>query len=431
MTAKMRKVATLACAVVLWSVSALAADLGPVTEVAPGVKDSRQQVWPAVAWCEGAKCWLVAWREGCINDQETDIWCARVGADGKPLDPAGIRITSAKGVQDHPAVASDGKGFLVVWEDLRSDKDYDVYGARVSAEGKVLDADGILVAGGEHNQCRPTVAWAGGSYSVAWQAFAGAGLDGDGKTGYRICGAPVSVDGKAGNNQTFVDLQSPGYQIVWPVMASTGKGAAVASENVRNCMGVHGVAMLSGSSAGKPCWLASPGEHKASLDAPATLAWGNDAGLLVGLDSCSSGNNKGPSINGWRIDASGQAAASEPLVPFRHPNSGRAISAHATATMPHLSLAFDGKRYLLAYEDIALLGDGNGGQVRVEGVYLPGDGKLDMDELARQAFVIGEGKWNCILPAACAGPKDVCLVTYADVRGPDDTKAVARIVKHE
>ena len=31
--------------------------------------------------------------------------------------------------------------------------------------------------------------------------------------------------------------------------------------------------------------------------------------------------------------------------------------------------------------------------------------------------------------AACAGPKGVSLVAYADVRGPDDVKVLARIVK--
>jgi hypothetical protein len=76
---------------------------------------------------------------------------------------------------------------------------------------------------------------------------------------------------------------------------------------------------------------------------------------------------------------------------------------------------------------------GKGGKVRVKGLYLPAAGKLaegkDEKTLAGQAFVIGEGRWNCLSPAACAGPKGACLVAYADVRGPDEVKLVARIVK--
>ena len=383
-TQTLRAVAA-ACALALFSGAASAANLGPATEVAPGVKDSRQQVWPAAAWCESAKMWLVVWREGLLNEQETDIWCVRVSAEGKPLDPAGVRVTGAKGVQDHPSVASDGKGFFIVWEDLRSDKDYDVYGARVSAEGKVLDADGALVAGGEHNQCRPTVAFspsagpsatssgpsgsgqAGGSYSVAWQGFAGDGLDGDGKTGYRIFGATVSTDGKAGSAAVLVDLSAPGMQQwaqpICPLVASTAKGAVLAFAQARNDLALYGVAMLPlAGAAGKPCWLSSLREWKASDPAPAALAWGNDAGVFVGRDN--------REITAWRLDASGQAGAPEPLLASPHP-----AKAHATPVMPHLGLAFDGERYLLVFEEMEVVGLA-GGKVRVKGLHLPAAGKL-------------------------------------------------------
>jgi hypothetical protein len=95
-------------------------------------------------------------------------------------------------------------------------------------------------------------------------------------------------------------------------------------------------------------------------------------------------------------------------------------------------LAFDGERYLLVFEEIEVVGLA-GGKVRVKGLHLPAAGRLadgkDEKALAQGAFVIGEGKWNCLLPAACAGTKGVSLVTYADVRGPDDIKLLARIVK--
>ena len=64
------------------------------------------------------------------------------------------------------------------------------------------------------------------------------------------------------------------------------------------------------------------------------------------------------------------------------------------------------------------------------GAYLPADGKLPgVKEAAKQMFVIGEGKQNCLMGVVCAGPKSVCLAAYADVRGPDDIKLLARVVK--
>ena len=96
----------------LWTVPLLSAPpaVGPPVDVAPDVEGTRLQKWPCAAWCESAECWLVVWREGDIAEQRTDIRCARVSAEGKALDPAGIRITSAAGLKDHAAVASDGTG---------------------------------------------------------------------------------------------------------------------------------------------------------------------------------------------------------------------------------------------------------------------------------------------------------------------------------
>jgi hypothetical protein len=124
---------------VLAAAAGQAAEVGPAVEVASKAEGTRYQTWASAAWSEGAKAWLVAWREGYLNEPETgsDIWCGRVSADPstgsgqavKVLDPAGIRLTKGKGLKDRPRVASDGKGWLVVWEDLSNGKDWDVRGS--------------------------------------------------------------------------------------------------------------------------------------------------------------------------------------------------------------------------------------------------------------------------------------------------------------
>jgi len=63
---------------------------------------------------------------------------------------------------------SDGSNFLVVWQDFRSGKQYDVYAARVTPQGKVLDKGGFPVAASSPNECRPAVAFGGGNYVVVW-----------------------------------------------------------------------------------------------------------------------------------------------------------------------------------------------------------------------------------------------------------------------
>jgi hypothetical protein len=210
-----------------------AAEMTAPAEVAPQAQGTRSQTWASAAWSAGAKCWLVAWREGFLNEPVSDIWCARVSADGKALDPAGIRLTKGQGLKDRPRVASDGKGFLVVWEDLSNGKDWDVRGARVSGEGKVLDAEGFLVAGGDpaspassaaagHNQARPDVAFAKGNYFAVWQGFV--------DDGYGVYGARISPDGKVLDAQPAEIIgfpKRPRIQGILPSVASNGSDLLV------------------------------------------------------------------------------------------------------------------------------------------------------------------------------------------------------------
>jgi hypothetical protein len=147
-----------------WSVS-------PPRAVAPEAVRHGQLVQrqPAAAFGQGVH--LVAWCDGSrqIDRPTADIYCARIEAQtGRLLDPKGIAVCSAVDLQEWPQVAFDGTNFLVVWQDFRSGKHYDVYAARVSPEGRVLDKDGFAVAAGPYNQGRPDVAFAGGKSLIVW-----------------------------------------------------------------------------------------------------------------------------------------------------------------------------------------------------------------------------------------------------------------------
>lgn len=89
---------------------------------------------------------------------------------------------------------------LVVWQDLRNGKDWDTYGALISKDGKILAPDGLatpkpageggfLIAGGEHNQGKPRVAWDGKTFVVVWMDFRSG-------NGYEAYAARVQADGK-------------------------------------------------------------------------------------------------------------------------------------------------------------------------------------------------------------------------------------------
>src|SRR6476469_4002030 len=74
------------------------------------------------------------------------------------------------GRQREIAVASDGTDFFVVWKDYRGSSDFgDIYGARVTAGGVVLDGEGIPIATLSSEQEAPSVVFYGTNFFVAWQ----------------------------------------------------------------------------------------------------------------------------------------------------------------------------------------------------------------------------------------------------------------------
>jgi hypothetical protein len=134
-----------------------------------------------------------------------------VSGAGVVLDPLGIPIAAFFGSwQQTPAVASNGTDFLVVWEQ-RSAFCCDLYGARVSGAGTVLDSGlGIPISTATNRQAEPAVASWGANYFVVWE-------DRRSGTNYDIYGTGVGADGvvaqpagiplsTAAGDQRFPDL---------------------------------------------------------------------------------------------------------------------------------------------------------------------------------------------------------------------------------
>ncbi|MBA4387991.1 MAG: hypothetical protein C0404_08415 [Verrucomicrobia bacterium] len=165
------------------------------TEVFLPSADGRDAYDPGAAYGKGI--FLVAWQSGNLADGDLrqgmkyigDLVCCRVDKTGKVLDSIPLVLSSAPDLQERPRIAFGGGVFLAVWHDLRNEKDWDVYAARITPEGKVLDPNGVLIAGGAHNQAVPEVCWNGTHFQVVWQ---------DMRTGkrYEVYGARVTTDGK-------------------------------------------------------------------------------------------------------------------------------------------------------------------------------------------------------------------------------------------
>ncbi|MBM3321862.1 hypothetical protein FJY69_00035 [candidate division WOR-3 bacterium] len=152
-------------------------------------EDARYR--PTVAF--NGSCYLVAWYDSRIRTW--DIYATRVSTAGVVLDPDGIPVCSATGGQKFPAVAANGSDFMVVWQDTRNDtSDEDIYAARVSSAGSVLDPAGIPVSTVMMAQEYPVVAFNGSSYLVTWKDRRNDSLSSDDIYAARVTPAGTVLD---------------------------------------------------------------------------------------------------------------------------------------------------------------------------------------------------------------------------------------------
>lgn len=387
-------------------------EIGPAVAVAPQVQETFMQAMPSAAWSEKAHCWLVAWREGEANGLNSDIWCARVSADGKTLDPAGVRVAAAKDAQDLPRVAAGADGFLVVWQDYRNGKDWDVYAARISAEGEALDPDGFAVAGGAHNQCQPDVVFSAGNFYVAWMGFE------EPPGFYSIFGAHVSSAGKVVDPPAARHFSGSQSSFALPALAARGEDVFLAARrHVGGYMHEYRYLCVSGAS-GK----AVGKDSVTSGDFRSQGRGGGSGDVHLGF-----GPQGGLSVYGCMLNFATvltvdlNAQVNQQPITHLPASSAAQIGKGAINGQQRRSLAWDGTKFLLLMDWAS--GDGTRGS-EVAGWCLTADGK----PLKNDPFMVTQGAGCQDQSQIVAGPAGVCLALYRERHGPDDCKVMARRV---
>lgn len=173
-----------------------------------------EQRYVGLAW-NGTRG-VVVWRDAPTGGR---VYARVVDAAGTP---AGHRALVGEGARDGslPAIASDGTGFLVAWNEPVTDW---LSILRVQR----LDADGARIGGAIElsptSYSSPALAWVGGAYVVAW-------LDWSPEAGARIVGARILSGGTVVDEAPFAisrgtDATIGGHA---PTMASSGDQVLVA-----------------------------------------------------------------------------------------------------------------------------------------------------------------------------------------------------------
>lgn len=140
--------------------------------IALATGSSRQQA-PAVAF--GSGVFLVAWQS-----EEIDGWAIRgglVSREGEILD-GDIEIAAGRSPKRAPEIAFNGTDFMVVWSNGPFAAS-EVYGARVSSGGSVLNPGGRRLGGGDLGTRDPAVAFGAGRFLLVWSQAMQAKVVGD------------------------------------------------------------------------------------------------------------------------------------------------------------------------------------------------------------------------------------------------------------
>jgi hypothetical protein len=158
--------------------------------------------------------YLVLWEDSRNGGYDSvDIYGARVNTSGVVLDTAGIPISTAYNRQVSPQVAFDGTNYLLVWDDERTGIYYDIYGARITTAGVVLDPTGIPISIANNDQYNTHVVFGDNKYFVVWQDFRNGNYD--------IYGARLTTEGLV-LDSTGIPISIGDYQQTFPQVVFDG-----------------------------------------------------------------------------------------------------------------------------------------------------------------------------------------------------------------
>jgi len=117
--------------------------------------------------------YMAVWEDFFVGSS-TAVKGGRISVDGVTSDgPQGITLSTGATWQLISGAAFDGTNYLVVWEDWRNGElnayKSDLYGARVTPQGVVLDDPAFLIAANGNREAEPQIVFDGEQYLVVYE----------------------------------------------------------------------------------------------------------------------------------------------------------------------------------------------------------------------------------------------------------------------
>ncbi len=162
---------------------------------------------------------LVVWESTGDDAEEQGIFASFVDPAGRPVETGALRLNwEMDPAPQRPAVASDGKRFLVVWDRPGSGERRRIEGQRLTPAGD-LAGPALELSDGASSQTDPTVAFDkdSGRYLVVWRQEGGAGGGIAGRV-FNPAGRPqgsVFLIGTEADRNPEVSSEEGNFTVVW------------------------------------------------------------------------------------------------------------------------------------------------------------------------------------------------------------------------
>jgi len=186
------------------------------------------QVYPLMV-SDGSGGAIMAWQDGRNGSADQNIYAQRVTGSGTvQWTSNGVALCTASYNQYSPSLCTDGAGgAIVVWDDMRSNVDFDIYAQRINTTGvTVWTGDGVVVSTAANNQNNAELVTDGaGGAIIVWQ---------DERNEMDIYGQRVDA---SGTGQWYANGRAvcviPGEQVLPALISDGGGGAVVTWEDYR------------------------------------------------------------------------------------------------------------------------------------------------------------------------------------------------------
>jgi hypothetical protein len=321
---------------------------------------------------------FVVWADSRGGNHTEDIYGARVAADGTVLDPGGIPLAVNSGRQTNPTVVFNGTDFVVAWEDHGGFIPNRIKATRVSPGGVKLDSPPLILGGG----ASPEIASSGSTTLVVWTAGG-------------IKGGRIATDGTILDPDGFTVADDPEGENAFsaPSVASDGTDFLVGYETGTD--GNHVVAVVKVTSAGA---VGNPVGVAGNADDPSVAS--NGSAYLVAYAAC-----QGSCEDVADTDIDTRMVASDLSL------SPVVKAAGGGAAQDHPDVAFNSGRFFVAYKRQGLDGLTRKGAIDIRASFLNRNG----DDVMAQGVIVERDVFGS--NTVTAGPGDDFGVAYEDLPG--------------